>query len=179
MDLKDKILGSETLYDGKIIKLEISSVEQPNGRKAKREIIRHPGGVGIVALDGDGSIYLVRQYRVPYDDILLEIGVSRTRRANCTHQFVDVLFYYPFDVPLIYESYCVKYFCSLFICIVRKRQHRNSELIKHSAYNLVFLASHNADTANISLGKVYHNGVFGSVAIIGQKTVSLRPCSFR
>lgn len=40
--------------------------------------------------------------------MLLGIGVSCTRRANCTHQVVDVLFYYPFDIPLIYESYCVE-----------------------------------------------------------------------
>ena len=82
MDISEKILTTERVYEGKIINLEITSVTLPDGNPAKREIVRHPGGVGVVALDEEKNIYLVKQYRVPYDDILLEIPAGKLDRGE-------------------------------------------------------------------------------------------------
>lgn len=82
MDISEKILKSERVYDGKIINLEITSVTLPDGKPATREIVRHPGGVGVVALDDEKNIYLVKQYRVPYDDILLEIPAGKLDKGE-------------------------------------------------------------------------------------------------
>ena len=82
MDIREKIIKSERLYDGHIIKLEIASVTLPDGRPATREIVRHPGGVGVVALDDENNIYLVKQYRTPYDEILLEIPAGKLDKGE-------------------------------------------------------------------------------------------------
>ena len=55
---------SKTLvYRGKIIDLFLERVTLPNGAQAELEIIHHPGGAAIVALDEDGRVCLLRQYR--------------------------------------------------------------------------------------------------------------------
>lgn len=77
MDIREKTLKSERIFEGKILKVDYDTVILPNGREAKREIVRHPGGVGIVVIDENGMIYMVRQYRIPYDDILLEIPAGK------------------------------------------------------------------------------------------------------
>lgn len=72
-DLKEKILRTETLITGKYLTYERWQVEQANGRKAVREIVRPPDAVAIVPIDSDGILYLVRQSRPAVDDVLLEI----------------------------------------------------------------------------------------------------------
>ena len=71
MDLREKTVKSEKIYDGRIIKLSVDTVITPGGREATRELIHHPGGVGVVAIDEEDMIYLVEQYRIPYDEVLL------------------------------------------------------------------------------------------------------------
>jgi ADP-ribose pyrophosphatase len=51
------------IYTGKIIRLTLDTVTLPNGSVAELEIIHHPGGAAVVALDGDGRVCLLRQYR--------------------------------------------------------------------------------------------------------------------
>jgi len=82
VDIREKIEKTECLYEGSVIKLELTDVTLPDGRPAKREIVRHPGGVGVVALDDEKNIYLVKQYRVPYDDILLEIPAGKLDKGE-------------------------------------------------------------------------------------------------
>lgn len=77
MNLREKYVKTQRIYNGKIIKLDVDTVTLPDGNEATRELVRHPGGVGIVALDSDDNIYLVRQYRRPYDEILLEIPAGK------------------------------------------------------------------------------------------------------
>ena len=77
MDLTEKKLESELLYGGKIVKLYRDSVELPNGKTAFREIVRHPGGVIILPVDGEGNVYMVRQFRYAYDRAILEIPAGK------------------------------------------------------------------------------------------------------
>jgi 8-oxo-dGDP phosphatase len=58
-----EVVGSETKYDGKLLKLRVDDVRMVDGTVAQREIVTHPGAVAIVALDEDGKIVLVNQYR--------------------------------------------------------------------------------------------------------------------
>jgi ADP-ribose pyrophosphatase len=51
------------IYQGRIIRLDVESVTLPNGAVAELEIVRHPGGAAAVALDENGNICLLRQYR--------------------------------------------------------------------------------------------------------------------
>ena len=52
-----------TIYEGKIFKVQIETIELPKGGELRAEIVRHPGSVVIVPLTDTGSILLVRQYR--------------------------------------------------------------------------------------------------------------------
>lgn len=81
-NITEKIIGSKRLYEGAIINLELMDVTLPNGKAAKREIVRHPGGVGIAALDDENNIYLVRQYRAPYDKIIFEIPAGKLDKGE-------------------------------------------------------------------------------------------------
>ncbi len=69
----EKILTTERIYSGRVVNLEISEVELPDGKHQKREIIRHSGASAVVALDDDNRLLLVRQYRVAAAKIMLEI----------------------------------------------------------------------------------------------------------
>ena len=71
--LTEKLLNSEMLYDGRIVHLYVDTVQLPNGKTARREIVRHGGAVAIVPIDRDGKVILVRQYRHAAGRILLEI----------------------------------------------------------------------------------------------------------
>jgi ADP-ribose pyrophosphatase len=82
MDMREKTISSEVLYDGKIIKLHLDKVICPNGAEALREIVRHPGGVAVVAVDDDGYVYMVRQYRIPYDEIMLEVPAGKLDKGE-------------------------------------------------------------------------------------------------
>jgi ADP-ribose pyrophosphatase len=49
----------------------------PNGRTAHYEVARHPGGAAVVALDGEGRVCLLRQYRHPMADWLWELPAGK------------------------------------------------------------------------------------------------------
>ncbi len=77
MVYEEKTMKSEKLYEGKIINLRIDTVELPEKRYSKREIVEHPGGVGVVAITDDNKILLVRQYRKAVNRALLEIPAGK------------------------------------------------------------------------------------------------------
>lgn len=66
-------LSSETVYVGKIFALRADEVAMPGGGSARREVVEHYGAVAIVALDGDGNLVLVYQYRHPIGRRLWEL----------------------------------------------------------------------------------------------------------
>ena len=74
---KEKCLDAEVLYRGKVVQLRVETVQVQNGKTSKREIIEHCEGVCVVALDANNEIALVRQYRRPIDDFLLELPAGK------------------------------------------------------------------------------------------------------
>jgi len=55
--------SSKLIYQGKILQLAIDNVMLPNGKAVELEILRHPGGAAIVALDAQNRVCLLRQFR--------------------------------------------------------------------------------------------------------------------
>ncbi len=74
------VVGSETVYRGTIITVRVDDVRMSDGAVARREVVDHPGAVGIVALDDDGNVVLVNQYRHPV----------RARLDECPAGLLDV-----------------------------------------------------------------------------------------
>jgi 8-oxo-dGDP phosphatase len=68
-----QVLASEPVYDGRVISLRKDTVAMPGGGSSDREVVHHPGAVGIVALDEDDRVVMVRQYRHPVGEHLWEL----------------------------------------------------------------------------------------------------------
>ena len=77
MDLTERGVKSREIYNGKVVHLFVDEIELPNGSPATREYCRHPGAVAVVAVDGNGNIPMVRQYRYPFHRVLLEIPAGK------------------------------------------------------------------------------------------------------
>ena len=74
---KEKTVKEQTIYDGKILKLNRDEVLLENGEMAIREVIHHSGGAGVLAIDDDENLYLVKQFRYPYHEEMLEIPAGK------------------------------------------------------------------------------------------------------
>ncbi|WP_422746577.1 NUDIX domain-containing protein [Mycobacterium sp. WMMD1722] len=66
-------VDSETIYVGNIFALRGDEVRMPGGRTARREVVEHFGAVAIVALDDDGNVVMIYQYRHPVGRRLWEL----------------------------------------------------------------------------------------------------------
>lgn len=76
MIYEEKTVSTKEIFKGKIIDVSVDTVLLSNGREATRELVKHPGGVCIVAYDGE-CIYLVKQYRKPYDEVVTELPAGK------------------------------------------------------------------------------------------------------
>lgn len=74
---EEKTMKSDKVYEGKILNLRVDTVEMPDKKYSKREIIEHPGGVAIVAITSEESVVLVKQYRKAVEGFLLEIPAGK------------------------------------------------------------------------------------------------------
>ena len=77
MDLTEKTVNSQTIFEGKIIKVTLDQARLPDGSLASREVVYHPGGVAVLALDADSTVYLVKQFRYPIRQQLLELPAGK------------------------------------------------------------------------------------------------------
>ena len=75
--IMEKNLSRERVFDGIILHIDHVTNQLPNGKAAKREIAVHVGASAVLPIDGEGNIYLVRQFRAPIDQILLEIPAGK------------------------------------------------------------------------------------------------------
>ncbi len=77
MNLTEKTIGSEKIFDGRVIRVRRDTVELPNKHTSTREVVEHPGGVAIVPIDNDGNVHMVRQYRYPLGRLCLELPAGK------------------------------------------------------------------------------------------------------
>lgn len=74
---EEKTTKTTPIYDGKIVKLQVDDVTLPNGNVAKREIIKHPGAVAVIAVTDEGKLVLVEQYRKALERSIVEIPAGK------------------------------------------------------------------------------------------------------
>lgn len=77
MDLTERTVESKTIFEGKIIKVTLDQAQLPDDSLASREVVYHPGGVAVLALGEDNTVTLVRQYRYPIRQQLLELPAGK------------------------------------------------------------------------------------------------------
>ena len=66
-------ISSRHIYSGRIIDVRVDTVRLQNGRESTREIVDHAPSICVVPVDADGNVLMVRQYRKPVDQFLLEV----------------------------------------------------------------------------------------------------------
>ena len=82
MELGEKTLVSQLIFDGRLLKFYRDEVSLPDGGRSVREVVHHPGGAAVVALDGDGNVYLERQFRYPYRKVVTEIPAGKLEEGE-------------------------------------------------------------------------------------------------
>ncbi|OEH93602.1 NUDIX hydrolase [Bacillus solimangrovi] len=88
-DFTEKTLSSEQIFEGRIINLQVDEVELPNGKKSKRELVKHPGAVAIIPITREGKIVLVRQYRKPLEKMVVEIPAGKLEKNEAPFQTAE------------------------------------------------------------------------------------------
>ena len=74
---EEKTINRKEIYHGAIIDVALDDVRLPDGKTAKRELVFHPGGVGIIAFDTADRLLLVKQFRKPLEKVILEIPAGK------------------------------------------------------------------------------------------------------
>ena len=77
MEYFEKQIRSEEKYKGVIVRVRLDEAELHTGKRVKREVVEHPGGVTILPVDEKGDCYLVRQFRYPFGRMLLEAPAGK------------------------------------------------------------------------------------------------------
>ena len=74
--------GARRLHDGFVIDVEQADLRDPEGGIHQRDVVRHPGAVSVLPLHDDGTVTLVRQYRVALEGDLLEVPAGKADRPD-------------------------------------------------------------------------------------------------
>ena len=77
MECIEKRVDGEVKYRGVIVNVRLDRAQLENGKIVRREVVEHPGGVGILPVDEEGNCYMVRQFRYPFSRQLLEIPAGK------------------------------------------------------------------------------------------------------
>ena len=77
MEFYEKPVESKIVYRGLVVDIRFDTAELQNGSRAPREVVVHSGGVGIIPVTKDGKVLMVRQYRYPMEEELLEIPAGK------------------------------------------------------------------------------------------------------
>ena len=81
MEFREKTINSKLIFDGRVVKLYKDSVELSTGQKTFREVVKHSGGVVILAFKED-KILLVKQFRYPMKEVMLELPAGKLEHGE-------------------------------------------------------------------------------------------------
>ena len=70
-------VGERQIHQGYVVSFNVGTFEGPDGATFERDVVRHPGAVSVVAVDDEGLVVLVRQYRAVLDEFILELPAGK------------------------------------------------------------------------------------------------------
>src|SRR5699024_4949767 len=79
---EEKTINTEKIFQGKVVDLQVDNVTLPNGKTAKRELIKHPGAVAVIPITKENKIVFVEQYRKPLEKTILEITTGKHEKGE-------------------------------------------------------------------------------------------------
>ena len=107
---EEKTTATQPIYDGRIIQVRVDDVVLPNGASSKRELVKHPGAVAVIAVTDEGKIVLVEQYRKAMEKALVEIPAGKLEQgeaplATAMRELEEETGYICEDMKLLYSFY--------------------------------------------------------------------------
>ena len=111
MDFEEKTISSESIYDGKIIKVRVEQVELDDGSTAMRELIAHPGGVGVIAVDENNEVFMVTQYRIAANSMMMEIPAGKLEYGEDPRELIEETGYKASEFTHLGEYYATPGYC--------------------------------------------------------------------
>ena len=82
MNLHEERLSGKHIFKGRVIDLEVDQIRLPDGHDSIREVINHPGGVAIAALNERDELLMVRQFRYAQQEVLLELPAGAIEKGE-------------------------------------------------------------------------------------------------
>ena len=82
MEYFETKISGETKYHGVIVDVTLDDVALHTGERTRREVVHHPGGVTILAVDDEGFAYCVRQFRYPFGRMILEAPAGKLEKGE-------------------------------------------------------------------------------------------------
>ncbi|MCF7884957.1 MAG: NUDIX hydrolase [Candidatus Marinimicrobia bacterium] len=87
--LVEKKLDSEEVFSGELLHVYKDQVELPDGQTSEREYIKHPGASVIIPYNNKGEILLIKQYRYPTREIMLELPAGKIDPGENAEDSID------------------------------------------------------------------------------------------
>lgn len=82
MELNEKTVKVNNIFDGKIIRVHVDDIELSNGKLGYREVVEHPGGVCIAAVTKKGELLFGKQFRYPFKEVTLELPAGKLEKGE-------------------------------------------------------------------------------------------------
>ncbi|MDO5328906.1 MAG: NUDIX hydrolase [Coriobacteriia bacterium] len=82
MNLEEKQISTQRVYDGALLKVNKDQIELPNKNTTIREYFNHPGASCVVALTDDNKVVIERQFRYPFHSIITELPAGKLDKGE-------------------------------------------------------------------------------------------------
>ena len=82
MELKEEMVSRQTVYEGIIVNVRRDKARIADGSIRNREVVEHPGGAAVFAIDGENRVVLVKQYRYPMGEVVLELPAGKLEKGE-------------------------------------------------------------------------------------------------
>ncbi|HEY5524351.1 MAG TPA: NUDIX hydrolase [Clostridium sp.] len=93
MDFTEILIETKEVYKGDFLVIENLKVELPDGNVGRRDVVRHPGAVAILAFIDKETILLVEQFRIALNKTMLEIPAGKLEKGEvpleCAHRELE------------------------------------------------------------------------------------------
>jgi len=108
--LIEKEIRRESIYKGHLISLREDTVKTPSGKESRREIVEHPGAVAVIAITEDNELVLIRQFRKPTEEVLIEIpaGVphkNEKREESARRELEEETGFHAKNIKKVWQGY--------------------------------------------------------------------------
>jgi ADP-ribose pyrophosphatase len=121
-NMTEECVESRRVYDGRIVNLRVDSVRLPDGRIARREVVEHRPAVVILAENDARQILLVRQFRYPAGEVLIELPAGVVEDGEdftsaAVRELQEETGWKPENITKVAEFYTSPGFCGEFLAL--------------------------------------------------------------